>query len=689
MRSGLKYIISVCLLFVLHSSLFTNIAFCDISEADLQDIYDGVVEDVEDEKIGFDAIDTEELEDFRTNPMDINSVNRPDLMKLPLLTPQLVVEIIRFRVKRGAFREIEELKDVPGVTDEIYRAIRPFLTVYIEEEKERIKGDVRITQRMNLPSTDKKMNAPSNFHHPEYLFGRLRFFYTDNIEVSFSAVRSDWGGCLDWENLRRYYLVSNYFYAKNYLGFDSFVLGAFKLGFDRGLTLGSVSKTISSVSKDKKGVEPYRSSNKNAGFYGIAVEKNTPFLTWAAFYSDKYLTAALSPDGTAKSVPSSVNFSASSQDKFNYLNNMNDRSYGAYASFPGRSFEFYLTGYHEEFAPEIMPVERTETYWDEDEAAEWDETAIKYIRYKFSGDKNDVYGTGLETSQGNARFFFDYALSLHNAYSSNADKTKESEKAKAFQFAGVYDYSYTTMLFGFHRFDADYYNYHISGDQPVEKMFSEVKTKTKNLTLQWAGELWREVRPLKEITLKNFYKTYLQAQYPVTKKFKILVKYTLQNEDEKIKTYDTTDYIQEPKETDQTRVQLTWTPSSDVRIRWKYDTKKVIQDTSDAWLYSTGQAELKYRFSKNFQILSSVKCDKDPGAGKNKYTLFSIKPKMKFSKQSLVSMSFERKMYYHTPEFYNTSYGELDYPDDTYKYDGEDVLRDVTDKFEIKYTLKF
>lgn len=661
----------------------------DISDKDLENIYDEIVEDVEDEQMGYEEVDTGELEDFRMNPLDLNSANRPDLMKLPMLPPRVVVEIVRYRVRRGGFRDVEELKDVPGVTDAIYRVIRPFLTVYTAEEKEVMRGDLRIKQKLAMPFSDKQIDSPENFHNPEYQLSRLRFFYGTNMEISFAMKRNHWGQAYNWENLRRYYLVSNYLYAKGYMGFDTVVLGAFKLRFERGLGLGSLAKTISAVSREKKGVEPYRSSNKNAGFYGIAVQRTMPYLTWAAFYSDKWLTAKLNPDGTAKSVPSSVSFAYNNQDKFNLINNMEDKTCGFYVSLPLPNYEVHFLGYHEKFGPEVMPVEREDDWMDEEDIEDWDETDIKYIRYKFSGGRNDIFSAGVKTSQGNGKFFLDYALSIHDAYESNIDQSKTREEGKAFQFASVYSFSYTTLLAGFHRFDSDYYNYHVSGDNPREKLFSELKTKKKKLKLKWAGEMWRELSPLKEITLKNFYKTYLQGQYPVTKKFKVMCRYTIQNEDDKIKMYDTSDYFQIPKQMDKLRLQLKWSPTGDVRIKWQYDMKKVIEDNQWIWFYSSSKAELKYRFTKSFQVLSKIVYDKDPGDGKKKYTLISVKPKMKFSKRSSVSLKYERKMYHYPPEFYMPEYGTYDYGDGTYEYDSEDVMNDVSEKFEIKYIFKF
>ncbi len=656
------------LVFVLIVLLSFVPVFADISDDDLEDIYDEVVEDVEDEKIGFEELDTEELEDFRQNPLDLNSVNRPDLMKLPMLSARLVIEIIRYRVRRGGFREVEELKDVPGMTDGIYKVIRPFLTVYLEEEKEVLRGDFRLTHRLKMPFTDKQIESPSNFHNPEYIFSKLRLFYGNNMEVSFSMKRDAWGKCLNWENFCKYYLVSNYFYAKDYLGFSTFVIGAYKLKFERGLALGSVAKTISSISREKKGVEPYRSSNKNAGFYGIAVQKTLPYMTWAVFFSDKWKTAKLNPDGTVKSVPKSVNFSYTGAENFRNLNNLEDRCFGAYATMPFMNYEVHFTGYREKFGIKIMP-----------------EKGDNYIKYKFSGKRNDVFSAGIKTAQGNGKFFLDYAVSIHDAYSSSIDETKKRETGKAVQFASVYSFSYTTFLFGINRFDSDYYNLQITGAKPVEKMFMEMKAKAKKMKIRLKGETYREVNPLKEITTKRFYKSSFQVEYPLMPKFKTLFRYQFQNEDEKLRWYGTSSYSQMREETNKRRVQLTWSPSGDLRLRWRYDVQEQIYIKADGeefnlWKYSVSQAELKYKFTKSFQILSKITFDKDPGTKRKKFTRLYISPKMKFSKNASISAKYERNLYYHSPEFYNVSYDD---------YDSEDILKDTSEKFEVKYTFKF
>ena len=691
-----KDLIKLIRCIVLIFTVFNPFVFAKISDSDLEDIYDDVIQDIEDEKIGYEDLDTDELEDFRRNPLDLNTVDRTDLMKLPLLTPPVIINIIRERVRRGGFRSVEDLKDVPGMTKEMFRAISPFVTVYVAEELERLRGEMRITHRLSRPFTDKQREYPVIFHHPEYIFSRLRFFYSDNVEVSFTAERDAWSREINWENFKRYYLVNNYFYGKNFLGFNSFIMGSFKLNFGRGLVLGSLSKTISAFSKLKKGVEPYRPSNKNAGFYGIALQKSRPSYTYALWFSDKWKTAKLNPDGSAKSNYTSVSFTGSSSENFNNLNNLLERNYGFYFFTTLGNYNFHIEGYKERFSRDIIPVEPEDTSdWTEEDWVEWDEEDIKYIKYKFSGNRQNCIGFGIDTTFGNGTFFLDWASSFHDKYTSNIDTTKESEKGSAFQIASLYNFSYTSFLFGFHRFDSDYYNWHVSGDNPYEKFFMEVKTQTKKLKLRISGEFYKEVNPIKEINTKRFYKTYFQTEYPISEKLKALFQYQIQNEDEKMKWWDTSYYTQIYERWNKMRFRLTWAPSSDLRIRWKYEVSESIYYHIDEytpfnyWQYSTAETELKYRFSKAFQVITKIKIDKDPGVSKTKYTSISIQPKMKFSKNSRIYMKFEEKFYHYPVEFYDVNYGELDFADDAYEYDAEDVLRDARHTFEVKYIYKF
>ena len=62
-------------------------------------------------------------------PLDLNQVSMEDLCLIPGIGPSLAQEIITYREKRRAFRSVEELKEVNGIGEKKWKAIRNFFIV--------------------------------------------------------------------------------------------------------------------------------------------------------------------------------------------------------------------------------------------------------------------------------------------------------------------------------------------------------------------------------------------------------------------------------------------------------------------------------------------------------------------------------------------------------------------------------
>ena len=61
--------------------------------------------------------------------LDLNTATAQDLLLLPGMDEQLAEEIILYREKFGNYVLLRELERIPGMTDEIYRQIKDYLTV--------------------------------------------------------------------------------------------------------------------------------------------------------------------------------------------------------------------------------------------------------------------------------------------------------------------------------------------------------------------------------------------------------------------------------------------------------------------------------------------------------------------------------------------------------------------------------
>ncbi len=62
-------------------------------------------------------------------PLDLNRVSTEDLCLIPGIGASLAQEIISYRGKRKAFRSVDELKEVKGIGEKKWKAIKNYFTV--------------------------------------------------------------------------------------------------------------------------------------------------------------------------------------------------------------------------------------------------------------------------------------------------------------------------------------------------------------------------------------------------------------------------------------------------------------------------------------------------------------------------------------------------------------------------------
>jgi len=62
-------------------------------------------------------------------PLDLNEATMEDLCLISGVGESLAREIMAYRERRGAFRSVDELKEVKGIGDKNYQSLKPFVTV--------------------------------------------------------------------------------------------------------------------------------------------------------------------------------------------------------------------------------------------------------------------------------------------------------------------------------------------------------------------------------------------------------------------------------------------------------------------------------------------------------------------------------------------------------------------------------
>ena len=62
-------------------------------------------------------------------PISLNRESEEGLTAIPGIGPKLAGAIVRDRDKRGGFRALSEIKDIPGIGDKTYEKIAPYVTL--------------------------------------------------------------------------------------------------------------------------------------------------------------------------------------------------------------------------------------------------------------------------------------------------------------------------------------------------------------------------------------------------------------------------------------------------------------------------------------------------------------------------------------------------------------------------------
>ena len=63
------------------------------------------------------------------NALNINTASAAELEKIPHIGEKLAVKIVEHRERHGNFRKPEQLMLIPGISDQMFREIRPMIRV--------------------------------------------------------------------------------------------------------------------------------------------------------------------------------------------------------------------------------------------------------------------------------------------------------------------------------------------------------------------------------------------------------------------------------------------------------------------------------------------------------------------------------------------------------------------------------
>ncbi|MEM8559212.1 MAG: helix-hairpin-helix domain-containing protein [Bacteroidota bacterium] len=279
---------------------------------------------VDDDVSGDPTVLLETLEDLRDNPLDINRATAEQLALIPSISPILAETIARFREQFGEFDSLPELRAVEGVTEDVYAAARPYLSIgevldvvapapsaypnvpSLQQVVRGLRYEVRQRVQRRLDEGRGYSDAlrddttrSSYSGSPERIYTRLRATYRRQVSANLT-LEKDPGELFTWapdQGSYGYDFASAHVAVLDAGRLDALIVGDFTAEFGQGVALWRPSgfgkgRELRPIVRSGRGLRPYSSVEENQFFRGVAATvAATPELYLSAFGSRRSLDA--------------------------------------------------------------------------------------------------------------------------------------------------------------------------------------------------------------------------------------------------------------------------------------------------------------------------------------------------------------------------------------------------------------
>jgi len=399
-----------------------------------------VFEEDEAETLSPGAVDKEELADLKDDPLDLNTISLDQLLSLPQIDARLAKAIIRYREQRR-FTDIEELKEVRGMSDGIFEEVAPYIKVEPRRIPLALHGDFRWRMKMAKPDSEAYFNAGPEFQNPPYLYNRTRLRYGNHYEIGWvlrhGGAQSDSGSesAINFHNLWKYYLTKYWLVMREVYSLDKIIIGNYQLQYNQGLIFyyPLATELTRPIRIEAKGMAEDRGTAPNVYFRGVGVEKRIEQFDLDFFYSNKKLDATLNPDGSVKqslmTIRADMGYITSDRE-LERNDSLTEELIGGRIAYNFlKDSHFGFLGYQSRYNPSINPPEEEG-------------------HYLFRGNRNSVFGFDFDTWYRKLNLCAEYANCVGYG--------------EAWLIQPMLKLSNFTLWTTIYKYDPDYYNEHSS-----------------------------------------------------------------------------------------------------------------------------------------------------------------------------------------------------------------------------------
>lgn len=189
----------------------------------------------------------DDLADLADNKIDINTCSREDLLRLPFLSEQQVMDIMEYRYKVKHIETYMELYLVPSLDRNTILLLKEFLNFSPAASSDTIPslrkianyGKHELTADFKLPFYDRAGDKNGYLGYKYRHWMRYTFSYRQNLKVGLVASQDAGEPFLAGENKAGYDYYSFFFLLRDIRRLKALAVGRYRLRFGMGLILNS------------------------------------------------------------------------------------------------------------------------------------------------------------------------------------------------------------------------------------------------------------------------------------------------------------------------------------------------------------------------------------------------------------------------------------------------------------------
>lgn len=242
------------------------------------------------------------IEHLKSNPIDINSADVTDMLKIPFMSVQTAQSIVQYRKKNGKYFSPSQLYMIPNLDKDEIANVLTFLTTSMGQDIEKDVGQTLIHLKINYRTRAlNDLQTRRGFSENKYqgssykIYNRLKASLNGKYQLGLLSEKDP--GEKDFTDF-----TSAHLSATDFIIFDKIILGDYLLEFGQGLVVwspygfGKGSDATGSAIKNNRFISEYTSTDENQFLRGGTFSISIGDFTVTPFYSKSKIDANIEND---------------------------------------------------------------------------------------------------------------------------------------------------------------------------------------------------------------------------------------------------------------------------------------------------------------------------------------------------------------------------------------------------------